>query len=106
MSEISTQQSQSQDKEYWKLVVSLIIDGFGILSYAILGFGEAFDIFWAPISAFFCFLLYRGKAGILGGMFTFGEEIMPFTDIIPSLTIIWLIKNEFIKESKSQIESS
>lgn len=99
------QDLQAQNKEYWKLIVSVALDCFGFLSYLILGFGESTDIFWAPISAFFCFLLYRGKVGALGGIVTFGEEILPFTDFIPSLTVVWLIKYDLLKSKQTEILS-
>lgn len=34
-----------------------------------------------------------GPGGLLGGAFSFLEEILPFTDIIPTFTIAWFIQN-------------
>jgi hypothetical protein len=36
--------------------------------------------------------LFGGRFGMLGGVLNFLEEIIPFTDIIPSFTIAWFIR--------------
>jgi hypothetical protein len=33
--------------------------------------------------------IYKGMAGKIGGIFAFIEELIPFTDFIPSFTIMW-----------------
>jgi hypothetical protein len=68
------------------------MDIIGMASYFIPVVAEVTDIFWAPISGFLFFTLFGGRFGILGGVLNFLEEIIPFTDIIPSFTIAWFIK--------------
>ena len=89
----STKNTGTPDKSrYLKLAASLILDGIGMLTYLFLGFGETADMVWAPISGLACFAMYRGRLGFFGGIFSTGEELIPFTDIIPSLTLVWFVK--------------
>lgn len=73
---------------FGKLITSLVLDFIGSTSYLLPVVGEAFDLGWAPIYAI-----------LLGAMFDdvmpslkyigFMEEILPFTDVIPSATLGW-----------------
>jgi hypothetical protein len=74
------------------IILCLLLDIVGMASYFIPAVAEVTDIFWAPISGFLFFTLFGGRFGILGGVLNFLEEIIPFTDIIPSFTIAWFIK--------------
>jgi hypothetical protein len=88
------------------------MDAIGMLTFAIPGYGEFGDIFWAPISALIFFASFGGKKGAIGAMFNFMEEILPFLDFIPSFTIAWLYfryneessgkKNQPISANKSK----
>lgn len=72
-----------------KLIVSLLIDLIGSSSYLLPIVGEAFDIGWAPIQTIFIMAMYDHITPNLKYV-SFVEEIMPFTDIIPSASIGWL----------------
>lgn len=73
-----------------KLLISLIIDVIGVLSYVIPVFGEASDTAWAPVSSFLVYRLY-GSAAWAG--VAFFEELLPFTDITPTATLAWVNEN-------------
>ena len=60
-----------------------------MLSYVIPGIGEWMDTVWAPISAFLFSMLFGGPKGII---IAFLEEILPFTDVIPTFTITYFIR--------------
>ena len=70
----------------------LLLDIVGCISFAIPGIGEFSDVVWAPISAYLFYKMFGGRIGRIGGVLNFLEEILPFTDIIPSFTIAWFIK--------------
>ena len=72
------------------LILGLLFDGIGMLSFVIPGVGEFADVIWAPIAAYLMLKMYKGNAGKIAGVFTFLEEIIPFTDFIPSFTMMWL----------------
>lgn len=72
-----------------KLILSLIFDGIGMLSYIAPVFGEFTDTFWAPISGLLLVLMYKGTVGKIAGLFGTIEELIPFTDVIPTFTITW-----------------
>lgn len=76
------------------LMLSLLIDAFGYLSYVFPGFGEMIDIVWAPLSAGILYVMYGNAFASLGQAL---EEILPFTDFIPSATITWIYY--FVKEA-------
>lgn len=71
------------------LALSILFDAIGMLSFTIPLIGEFQDIVWAPLSAFLMAKLYKGTMGKVAGVFSFLEEILPFTDIIPSFTLMW-----------------
>jgi len=77
------------------------MDLIGMSTYAIPALGEFGDIIWAPLSAFIFYKLFGGKIGVIGGMFDFLEEILPFTDIIPSFTIAWFVRKNQIDRQLS-----
>ncbi len=72
-----------------KLLLSLIFDGIGMVSYFAPAFGEFTDTFWAPISGLLLVVMYKGTVGKIAGLFGTIEELIPFTDIIPTFTITW-----------------
>lgn len=80
------------------IALCVVLDVIGMGSYFIPALAEVTDVAWAPISGFLFFLLFGGRFGVIGGVLNFLEEIIPFTDIIPSFTIAWFIKkNELDK---------
>jgi len=72
------------------LVLGILFDAIGMLSYIIPGVAESIDIIWAPIAGFLMSWMYKGTVGKVAGVFTFLEEIIPFTDVIPSFTLTWM----------------
>jgi hypothetical protein len=72
------------------LVLGILFDAIGTVSFGIPLIGEFSDVIWAPIAGFLMTWMYKGKAGRVAGVFTFLEEIIPFTDIIPSFTMMWV----------------
>lgn len=85
------------------LVLSIVFDIVGILSYLIPAFGEVGDIIWAPIAGFALYVMYGGYLGVFGGVFVFLEEIIPFTDFIPGFLIMWFVKYVvFAKKTQQQ----
>jgi len=84
----------------------ILFDIIGFTSYLLPAIGETEDLIWAPISGIiFYFLFGKRKFGLLGGIFSFLEEISPGLDFIPIFTIAWFIRNREIKKSikKSQL---
>ena len=72
-----------------KLIVSLVIDFIGSSSYLLPFVGEGFDLAWAPIQTIFIMALYDEKMPSMKYI-SFVEEILPFTDLIPSGTLGWV----------------
>lgn len=71
-----------------KLFVSLAIDFIGSCSYLLPGVGEAFDLGWAPLQTILVAAMYDDSTPSLKYI-SFVEEILPFTDLIPSATVGW-----------------
>ena len=82
-------QDQSKTK-FRDLALGLLFDGIGMLSFTIPVIGEFSDVVWAPIAGLLMARMYKGTVGKVAGIFAFLEEILPFTDIIPSFTLTWI----------------
>ena len=77
-------------KKHKLLLLSLLFDGIGMLSFVVPGIGELSDVVWAPIGAILMLKMYPGTAGKIGSIIEFIEEIGIFgTDILPTFTLLW-----------------
>ncbi|GMI53590.1 hypothetical protein TeGR_g7158 [Tetraparma gracilis] len=72
-----------------KLATSLLLDFIGSCSYLIPGAGEAFDVFWAPFQTI-CIQAMYDKGNPYIKYVSFAEEIIPFTDALPTASLGWL----------------
>lgn len=93
--EIQVEQVNNKTRDH---ILGLLFDGIGMLSFSIPLIGEFSDVVWAPVAGFLMTWMYKGKIGKIAGIFTFLEEIIPFTDVIPSFTLTW-IYTYWIKKS-------
>ncbi|AOW19457.1 hypothetical protein [Urechidicola croceus] len=69
-----------------KLVISIVLDALGYVSIIF----PPFDFVWAPLSAYIMTKLYKGKKGKIAAVVSFVEEALPFLDVIPTFTLMWL----------------
>ncbi|MBC7440571.1 MAG: hypothetical protein H7250_11385 [Flavobacterium sp.] len=88
----------TDDNKFRNLIFGLMFDGIGLLSFTIPLIGEFSDVIWAPLSGFLMMWMYKGLLGKIGGTISFLEEILPFSDFIPTFTLVW-IYNYFIKKT-------
>lgn len=96
---------QTKNK-YLKLVISLLLDAIGYVSFIIPGLGEFSDIIWAPISAYLMINMYKGNKGKIAAAVTFIEEAMPGLDVIPTFTLMWIYTYVFRKNNKEESETT
>jgi hypothetical protein len=87
----------TNDDRMRKLLLGVLLDGIGMISFTIPLFGEFSDVIWAPVAAFIMTRMYKGRIGRAASILTFVEEILPFTDIIPSFTLTWIYTYYFQK---------
>ncbi|CAI8422549.1 hypothetical protein N9R87_03410 [Flavobacteriaceae bacterium] len=73
-------------KKQHKLILGLLFDLLGYVSFVF----PPFDFLWAPLSGYLMTKLYEGKKGKIAGIFVFIEEALPFVDVVPTFTIMWL----------------
>lgn len=71
------------------LLFCIIMDVLGAATYLWPLLGESFDIAFAPISAIIYYFAFGRKKAIIGASINFIEELLPFTDMIPTFTISW-----------------
>ena len=80
------------------LFLGILFDMIGMLSFTVPFLGEFSDVIWAPLAGYLMTWMYKGTLGKIGGVVTFLEEILPFSDFIPTFTLTWiysyLIKNK------------
>lgn len=50
----------------------------------------AFDFIWAPLSGYIMTKMYKGQKGKIAGIINFVEEALPFLDVIPTFTLMWI----------------
>ncbi|WP_343697460.1 hypothetical protein [Flavobacterium sp.] len=87
-----------EDNRMSKLLFGLILDGIGMISFSIPLLGEFSDVIWAPIAAIIMSRMYKGRVGKVASVLTFIEEIIPFTDVIPSFTLTWIYTYFFTRQ--------
>ncbi len=80
------------------IAICIVMDLIGMASYFFPWLGDFADVVWAPISGFIFFKLFGGRLGMIGSVLNFLEEIIPFTDIIPSFTIAWFIRKRAVEK--------
>tara|TARA_R110002167_G_scaffold41832_5_gene127682 strand:- start:715 stop:1020 length:306 start_codon:yes stop_codon:yes gene_type:complete len=95
--------SKSKDNKNKNLLLSLLFDGIGMLSFAIPFIGEFSDVVWAPLAGWLMTRLYKGKIGQAAGFITFIEELSPGLDLIPTFTIMWFYTYVFKGAKKSKV---
>ena len=83
------------------LVLGILFDAIGMLSFTVPFIGEFSDVIWAPLAGFLLTWMYKGTIGKVGGTIAFLEEILPFTDFIPTFTLTW-IYTYLIKKQNAQ----
>ena len=71
-------------------VLGILFDTIGMLSFSVPLIGEFSDVIWAPFAGFLMTWMYKGTVGKVGGVVTFLEEILPFSDFIPTFTLTWI----------------
>ncbi|CCB69069.1 hypothetical protein [Flavobacterium branchiophilum] len=90
--------TESQDDhKYMKLILGIIFDIVGMLSYILPGLGEFTDVIWAPLSGIILTKMYYGTTGKVAGFIEFIEEIVPGIDVIPTFTLTWIFVYGFKK---------
>ena len=83
------------------LFLGILFDAIGMLSFTVPFIGEFSDVIWAPLAGILMTWMYKGTIGKIGGAIAFLEEILPFTDFIPTFTLTW-IYTYFIKKQNAQ----
>lgn len=81
------------------LALSILFDAIGMLSFTIPFLGEFSDVIWAPFAGFLMIRMYKGTLGKVGGILAFVEEVLPFSDFVPTFTLAWLYKYVIKKEN-------
>ena len=77
-----------------QLLLALFADAIGAMTYLLPLVGELADVVWAPVQAYLVYSMLSNDPAVWSyTSLAFAEEILPFTDIVPSVTIAWLHKH-------------
>lgn len=84
------------DNRYKKLALGIVFDAVGFIPFL--------DLVWAPLSAYLMTKMYPGKKGKIAAAISFIEEALPFFDIVPTFTIMWLFTYVFEPAKEKVVE--
>ncbi len=90
MAELVLNQKVTRTNKTTLLVMGILFDSIGYLSYLIPFLGEFSDLIWAPVAGLLLKSMYKGTIGTVGGIFAFVEELLPGMDFIPTFTLTWI----------------
>ncbi len=85
------------------LVKGLAFDVIGMATVAIPLIGPFLDIIWAPYAASKMREMYPGRNGKIASVLVFIEEILPWTDVIPTFTLMYLYTYVWKKEPQTRV---
>ena len=86
---------------YKKLGLSIFFDALGYVSFIF----PLFDVVWAPLSAYLMTKMYRGRKGKVAAVISFAEEALPFMDVVPTFSLMWLYSFVLNKESDNLVKA-
>ena len=90
-------------KEKYKLLrQGIIYDAVGMVTMAIPVIGPFLDLLWAPFAAKKMNDMYKGTEGKIASVIVFLEEVLPFTDVVPTFTLMWLYTYVWKKQPSPQ----
>lgn len=98
-----TDKTHANDR-YKKLIIGIILDAIGMVSFTLPLIGEFGDVIWAPLSAFILAKMYKGTTGKVAGVVGFIEELAPGLDIVPTFTLTW-IYHYILKEKRNKTDA-
>lgn len=91
--------------KYKLLKKGILYDLIGMSSTFIPVVGPFLDLIWAPIAANKMSNMYKGNEGKIASVIVFLEEILPFTDFIPTFTLMWLYTFVWKKEKEPTLKT-
>ena len=86
--------------KYKLLRQGLLYDAIGMATYFIPVVGPFLDLVWAPYAAKKMTDMYEGGRGKIAAAIVFLEEILPFSDFIPTFTLMWIFTYVLSSEKK------
>ncbi|CAL2061470.1 hypothetical protein [Tenacibaculum sp. 190524A05c] len=92
----------NKENKYLKLLLGIVFDLIGYTSFIIPWFAEITDVIWAPASAYLMTRMYKGKKGKVAAVVSFAEEALPWLDIIPTFTLMWIYTYVIYSENKDE----
>lgn len=95
--------TKTNKEKYTKLALSIVFDAIGMASFTLPIVGDFSDVVWAPVSAYIMTKMYKGSTGKVAGLVNLFEELMPFTDIVPTFTLTWIYQYVIKKKETEQI---
>jgi len=90
---------------YKLLRKGILYDVIGMSTAFIPVVGPFLDIIWAPYAAKKMSEMYKGKEGKLASIIVFIEEILPFSDFIPTFTLMWLYTFVWKKQEETILQT-
>lgn len=84
------------------LIKGIFYDAVGMASASVPLVGWMLDLAWAPYAAKKMSKMYPGNRGKIASVLVFLEEILPFTDVVPTFTLMWLYTYVWKKQDATE----
>jgi hypothetical protein len=76
-----------------QLGLCVLMDIIGVATYLVPGLGELGDVVYAPIQGIVAWMMFGGERwGTVWTIVSVAEELLPFVDVFPSMTVGWVLK--------------
>lgn len=96
--------NMNSENKVIKLLLGILFDTIGYASFLIPGITEIIDIVWAPLSAYLMAKMYKGKKGKVAAVISFIEEALPWVDVVPTFTLMWVYTYMFSSKEIKKIK--
>ncbi len=91
--------------KYKLLRKGIFYDLTGMATTFIPVIGPFLDILWAPYAAKKMSEMYEGNQGKIASIIVFIEEILPFSDFIPTFTLMWIYTFVWKKQEQPVVQT-
>ncbi|NNM23393.1 MAG: hypothetical protein HKO54_07550 [Flavobacteriaceae bacterium] len=92
-------------KNKFKLLRNGILLDLVGMATTFIPLGVFLDLIWAPYAAKRMSDMYEGNTGKIASWIVFIEEILPFSDFVPTFTLMWIYTFVIASEKQTEVQT-